>query len=24
VRRNGAAVDPMRFLNAGLKLTSYL
>ena len=24
VRRNGRAVDPMRFLNAGLKLTSYL
>ena len=24
VRRNGGAVDPMRFLNAGLKLTSYL
>jgi len=24
VRRNGNAVDPMRFLNAGLKLTSYL
>jgi murein DD-endopeptidase MepM/ murein hydrolase activator NlpD len=24
VRRNGSAVDPMRFLNAGLKLTSYL
>jgi murein DD-endopeptidase MepM/ murein hydrolase activator NlpD len=24
VRRNGTAVDPMRFLNAGLKLTSYL
>lgn len=24
VRRNGVAVDPMRFLNAGLKLTSYL
>ena len=24
VRRNGAAVDPMRFLNAGLKLTSYI
>lgn len=24
VRRDGNAVDPMRFLNAGLKLTSYL
>ena len=24
VRRNGVAVDPIRFLNAGLKLTSYL
>jgi murein DD-endopeptidase MepM/ murein hydrolase activator NlpD len=24
VRRNGSAIDPMRFLNAGLKLTSYL
>jgi murein DD-endopeptidase MepM/ murein hydrolase activator NlpD len=24
VRRDGAAVDPMRFLNAGRKLTSYL
>jgi murein DD-endopeptidase MepM/ murein hydrolase activator NlpD len=24
VRRDGVAVDPMRFLNAGLKLTSYL
>lgn len=24
VRRDGEAVDPMRFLNAGLKLTSYL
>jgi murein DD-endopeptidase MepM/ murein hydrolase activator NlpD len=24
VRRNGNATDPMRFLNAGLKLTSYL
>ncbi|MDB5550690.1 MAG: rane protein associated metalloendopeptidase [Rhizobium sp.] len=24
VRRNGTAVDPMRFLNAGLKLTSYI
>lgn len=24
VRRNGNAVDPIRFLNAGLKLTSYL
>ena len=24
VRRNGRAIDPMRFLNAGLKLTSYL
>ncbi len=24
VRRNGAAIDPMRFLNAGLKLTKYL
>ena len=24
VRRNGNAVDPMRFLNAGMKLTSYL
>lgn len=24
VRRHGNAVDPMRFLNAGLKLTSYL
>ncbi|MGV3551891.1 M23 family metallopeptidase [Rhizobium sp.] len=24
VRRNGTAMDPMRFLNAGLKLTSYL
>ena len=24
VRRNGNAIDPMRFLNAGLKLTSYL
>lgn len=24
VRRNGKAIDPMRFLNAGLKLTSYL
>ncbi|WJH40096.1 M23 family metallopeptidase [Aliirhizobium terrae] len=24
VRRNGMAVDPMRFLNAGMKLTSYL
>jgi murein DD-endopeptidase MepM/ murein hydrolase activator NlpD len=24
IRRNGTAVDPMRFLNAGLKLTSYI
>ena len=24
VRRNGTAIDPMRFLNAGLKLTSYI
>jgi murein DD-endopeptidase MepM/ murein hydrolase activator NlpD len=24
VRRNGMAVDPMRFLNAGMKLTKYL
>lgn len=24
VRRDGRAIDPMRFLNAGLKLTSYL
>ena len=24
VRRNGVAVDPMRFLNAGMKLTSFL
>lgn len=24
VRRDGKAIDPMRFLNAGLKLTSYL
>jgi murein DD-endopeptidase MepM/ murein hydrolase activator NlpD len=24
VRRNGQPVDPMRFLNAGLKLTSYI
>jgi murein DD-endopeptidase MepM/ murein hydrolase activator NlpD len=24
VRRNGKAVDPLRFLNAGLKLTSYI
>ena len=24
VRRNGQAVDPVHFLNAGMKLTSYL
>jgi murein DD-endopeptidase MepM/ murein hydrolase activator NlpD len=24
VRRNGQAVDPMHFLNAGMKLTTYL
>ena len=24
VRRNGQAIDPLRFLNAGMKLTTYI